>query len=283
MMDGMDFIYPLLSVVGESLGTTIDKLNYNKNKIKPGQLLFLLFSTMVTGLLVSLLFIHQPFPVVSLSTVGLIAFLLAISFGQNFFDYVGLSTKNLSLREPINNLEPILASFLAYVLFPSERNSKYIIAILIGVAILYVGNSDRKLKLELDRGVVYLFLGTICSAVIVSVYKLGLETITPVYLLLFRTVGVLLLTLLFFRPDIRGLKKNQIKFGVGSGLIYIVGNLSRLYSIQYLGVNFTILVLLLGPGLIYIGSALVLKEKVQLKQILTSAALLIIIISVIYL
>ena len=279
----MDFIYPLVSVVGESLGKTIDKLNYNKNNIKPGQLLFLLFSTNVIGLLLSLLFIHQPFPILSLSLASLIAFMIAISVGQNLFDYVGLSTKNLSLREPITNLEPILASFLAYLLFPSERNIKYIIAILIGVIILYIGNSNRKLKLELDRGIIYLFLGMVCSAAIVSIYKLGLETITPVYLLLFRTSGVLLLTLLFFRPGIKGLKQNQIRLGVGSGLIYIIGNLSRLYSIQYLGINFTILVLLLGPGLIYIASSLVLKEKVQLKQIVTSTALLIIIISVIYL
>ena len=279
----MDLIYPLLSVVGESLGKTIDKLNYNKNKIQPGQLLFLLFSTNVVGLLLSLLFIRQPFSVLSLSLAGLIVLMIAISFGQNFFDYVGLSTKNLSLREPINNLEPILASFLAYILFPSERNIKYIAAIFIGVIILYIGNSNRKLRLTLDKGVVYLFLGMICSAIIVSVYKLGLETLTPVYLLLFRTTGVLLLTLLFFRPNIRSLKKNQIMVGAGSGLIYIVGNLGRLYSIQYLGVNLTILVLLLGPGLIYIGSSLVLKEKVQLKQVATSIALLIIIISVIYL
>jgi drug/metabolite transporter (DMT)-like permease len=279
----MDFIYPLLSVAGESLGKTIDKLNYNKNKIRPGQLLFLLFSTNVIGLLLSLFFIHQPFPILSLSLAGLIAFMIAISVGQNFFDYIGLSTKNLSLREPINNLEPILASFLAYALFPSERNVKYVIAIFIGVVILYIGNSDRKLKLKLDRGIVYLFLGMICSAIIVSVYKFGLETITPVYLLLFRTTGVLLLTLLFFRPDIRGLKKNQINFGVGSGLIYIIGNLSRLYSIQYLGLNFTILVLLLGPGLIYMASSLVLNEEVRLKQVATSTVLLMIIIWTVYL
>jgi drug/metabolite transporter (DMT)-like permease len=279
----MDFIYPFLSVAAESIGKTIDKLNYNKNKIKPRELLFLLFAAMTVSLLVFAFLAHKPLPVISLELGVLIASMIVISFGQNFFDYVGLSTKNLSLREPINNFEPILASALAYALFPSERNIKYMIAIFVGVIILYLGSADRKLKLTLDKGIIYLFLGVVCSAVLASVYKLGLETVSPTYLLLFRTSGVLLLTQLFFKPSLKSLKNNQIILGVGSGLIYIVANLSKLYSIQYLGLNFTIMVLLLGPGIVYTCSSLVLKEGVQLKQILTSAALLMIIIWAIYL
>src|ERR1700722_4721850 len=174
----MDFIYPVLSVIGESVGTTIDKLNYNKNKIKPRELLFLLFSTMVVGLLVSLLFIHQIFPVISFGTGALIASMIAISYGQNLFDYVGLSLKNLSIREPINNLEPIIASSLAYLLFPSERKIKYVISIFTGVVILYIANSDRDFRLKLDKGTIYLFLGVVCSATLASVYKAGLSTIS---------------------------------------------------------------------------------------------------------
>jgi drug/metabolite transporter (DMT)-like permease len=238
---------------------------------------------MVVGLLVSLPFIHQSFPVVSFGTGVLIALIIAVSFGQNFFDYVGLSAKDLSLREPINNLGPILTSFLAYALFPSERKIKYIIAICIGVIILYIGSADRKLRLRLDKGTIYLFLGVVCSATLANVYKSGLKTIAPTYLLLFRAAGVLLLTRLFFKPNLKSLKKSQIALGVGSGCIYIVGNLTQLYSIKYLGLDFTIMILLLGPGLIYIGSSLVLKEKVQRRQIITSALLVLIIVWATYL
>jgi drug/metabolite transporter (DMT)-like permease len=279
----MDFIYPFLAVVGEAVATTIDKLNYNKNKIKPNQLLFLLFSTMTVGLLASLIFIHEPFPAMSLEVFVLIIFMIIVSFGQNFFDYVGLHTKNLSLREPINNFEPILASFLAYLLFPSERDVKYIVAILAGTIILYIGNSNRKLRLVFDVGTIYLFLGVVCSAILASVYKLGLEHASPFYLLLFRASGVLLLVQIFFTPHIKNLSKNQLVMGVGSGLIYIISNLARLYSIKYLGLNFTIMVLLLGPGLIYIGSSLILKEKITVKQIMTSLTLLAVVLWAVYL
>lgn len=276
-------MYPVLSVVGEAFGKIIDKFNYQKNKILPNQLLFLLFSTMTGGLLVSMVFIRQPIPGITGAAFGLIIFMIVVSFGQNFFDYVGLHTKNLSLREPINNFEPVLASFLAYILFPSERNIKYIIAILIGTVILYVSNSNKKLRLDFDLGTLYLFLGVVCSAVLASTYKLGLDSVSPFYLLLFRAVGVLLLIWLFFRPHIASIRKKQAALGVVSGLMYIVANLSKLYSIKYIGLNFTIMVFMLGPAIIYMGSSLVLREKVLPKQILASVALLGIIVWAIYL
>jgi drug/metabolite transporter (DMT)-like permease len=274
----MHFLFPLLSVLSESIAKAIDKVNYNKNNIKPRELLFILFSTMAVGTGVSLLFIDQEFPVFSLGLAFLLALVIIISFAQNFFDYVGLSTKNLSLREPISNLQPILAGFLAYLIFPSERNTKYIAAIVLGVIITYLGSSRRKGKFSVDSGVAYLFLGTVCSAILVNIYKLGLETIPALYLFLFRATGVVVLVLLFFKPNFKSIKKNHIKLGVSSGLIYILGNIGQLYSIQYLGLNLTILLLLLGPGAVYLASSLVLKEKVQYRQIVTSAALLTVII-----
>lgn len=279
----MDFIYPLLSAVAESVAKVADKFNYQKNKILPKQLLFLLFSTMTAGLVISASFIHEPVPGITLATTGLIIFMILVSFGQNFFDYEGMHTKNLSLREPINNFQPVLAAFLAYLLFPSERNSKYIIAILIGSVVLYASNTNRKFKLDLDRGIIYLFLAAVASAILVSVYKLGLEHVSPFYLLLFRSAGVLLLILIFFRPRPRSIKKRQAILGIGSGILYIVGNLLQLYSIKHLGLNFTIMILMLGPALIYMGSAFVLREKVLPKQVIASILLLMIILWATYL
>lgn len=283
MMEAMDFIYPLLSAVSESLAKTMDKFNYQRNKIVPRQLLFLLFVTMVAGTLISTIFVHQALPAVTWTVAALVIFMICLSFGQNLFDYVGLHTKNLSLREPISNFEPVLASFLAYILFPSERNIKYVVAIVLGTIILYLSNSNRKLRLEFDRGTLFFFLGVVCSAVLASVYKLGLENMSPFYLLLFRSAGVLVLLCLFFRPEIKGIRRNQTVLGVGTGVVYIIGNLSRLYSIKYLGLNFTIMILLLGPVIIYAASWLVLKEKVLLKQIVASAALLAVVVWAIYL
>lgn len=279
----MNILYPLLAVAGESFGKTVDKLNFNKNKISPSQLIFLLFSTMVAGLLVSLLFLRPPLPAISLGIGILIAAMITISSASNYFDFKGLSMTNLSVRQPIANFQPILASFLAYLVFPAEREPKYVVAIVIGTVILYLANSNRKFRIQFDRGVLYLTLAMVCSAVLQSIYKLGLESVTPMYLLLFRTAGVLAFSVLFLKLNLTSLTKKQAGYGIGAGLLYLMGNLGELYSIHQLGLNLTILILLLGPALVYLLSSLVLGEKVLFKQIAASVALLMIIVLVVYL
>ena len=274
----MHLLYPLIAIAGESIGKVIDKLNFNKNKIKSRQLIFLIFATMFIVIFLFILITDKPFPQLSLESLVLIFFMIVISFLQNFFDFKGLSSKNLSLREPINNFKSIFAGFLAYLLFPSEREIKYLIAIAIGVFVLYWGNTDKKFKITFDRGTLYLFLGMICSAILVSVYKIGLESISPEYLFIFRVVGILLLLNIFSRPNIKILNNKQVAFGIIAGMIYCIGFLARLYSIEYLGLNFTIMILLLGPAFTYFLSFIALKEEIKSKQIITSIILIVIIL-----
>lgn len=277
------FLAPFIALFSEVAGKTIDKLNFNRHKIGSNELIILLFGTMFAGVLVSLPVIRPPLPEVSFFLAALLGLMVLVSFGQNYFDFKGLSTTNLSVREPISNFKPILASFLAFAIFPSEREIKYVAAIVLGSLILYWGNSNRRLRLQWDRGVLYLFLAAVCSAILASIYKFGLETLDPFYLLLIRTAGILALSPLLMRqlgPRLRKLNRKQVGYGIAGGIAYLIGNLAEYYSIRDLGLNFTILILLLGPSLFYLYCALVLKEQVTAKQIATSAALLAIIIVV---
>ncbi|MEX2209923.1 MAG: EamA family transporter [Patescibacteria group bacterium] len=280
----MVFIFPFIAVLGEVAGKTIDKLNFNRNNIGSNELIILLFGTMLAGILVSLPVIRPPLPDISLALGAALALMIVVSFGQNYFDFKGLSMTNLAVREPIHNFKPILASFLAFAIFPSEREVKYVAAIILGSLILYWGNSNRRLRLQWDRGVFYLFLAAVCSAILASIYKFGLERIDPFYLLLIRTVGILALApLLMRRLGLRKLSRKQVGYGIAGGIAYLVANLAEYYSIRELGLNFTILILLLGPSLFYLSCSMILKERVTAKQVATSAALLAIIISASYL
>lgn len=280
MMVYMILLAPFIALFGEVAGKTIDKLNFNRNKIGSNELIVLLFGTILVGILISLPILRPPLPDVSLALGAALALMILVSFGQNYFDFKGLSTTNLAIREPISNFQPILASFLAFAIFPSEREIKYVAAIVLGSLILYWGNSNRRFRLQWDRGVLYLFLAAVCSAVLASIYKFGLEHIDPFYLLLIRTVGILALAPLLMRLSLRQLNRKQVGYGIAGGIAYLIGNLAEYYSIRDLGLNFTILILLLGPSLFYLSCALVLKERVTAKQIATSAALLAIIILV---
>ena len=278
----MGIIQPLIAIAGESIAKTIDKLNFNKNKIKPAQLIFIIFSGMFISLISFILITQESFPILDLKLVGLISLMIIFSLAQNIFDFTGISSKNLSFREPINNFEPIMASFIAFILFPSEREIKIIIAIIIGAIVIYLGNSDKKLNLKLDKSTIYLFLAMICSAILVSIYKFGLEFISPSYLFIFRVSGILLLLPLLRKINFNKMNTSQISYGLFSGFIYFGGFLFRLFSIKNLGLNFTILILLLGPALTYFLSKIILKERIQFKKIVISIILILIIVLTIY-
>lgn len=278
----MSILQPLIAIIGESIAKTIDKLNFNKNKIKPTQLIFLIFSGMFIGLISFILITQESFPILDIKLVSLILLMIIFSLAQNIFDFTGISSKNLSFREPINNFEPIMASFIAFILFPSEREIKIIVAIIIGAIVLYLGNSDKKLDLKLDKGTICLFLAMICSAILVSIYKFGLEFISPSYLFIFRVSGILLILPLLKKINFKELSTTQISYGLFSGFIYFGGFIFRLFSIKNLGLNFTILILLLGPALTYFLSKIILKEKIQFKKIVISFILILIIVLAIY-
>ena len=235
----MSILQPLIAIIGESIAKTIDKLNFNKNKIKPTQLIFLIFSGMFIGLISFILITQESFPILDIKLVSLILLMIIFSLAQNIFDFTGISSKNLSFREPINNFEPIMASFIAFILFPSEREIKIIVAIIIGAIVLYLGNSDKKLDLKLDKGTICLFLAMICSAILVSIYKFGLEFISPSYLFIFRVSGILLILPLLKKINFKELSTTQISYGLFSGFIYFGGLIFRIFSIKNLGRNFT--------------------------------------------
>jgi hypothetical protein len=48
-------------------------------------------------------------------------------------------------------LSPIITVGIAYVIFPSEREEKYIIAILLSILILYIFNFRKKIKISFDK------------------------------------------------------------------------------------------------------------------------------------
>ncbi len=274
----MSIIYPIIAVVSDSIGGVIDKYNFKKTKLKPETLIIIIFATMLIFMSIFLLVTRQTLPKISLFLTGILLLIIIFSFIQNFFQFKAISTDNISLLEPIKNFQPIIASFIAFVLFPSEREIKYIIAIIIGSLVLLWGNTDRDLKLKIDKGIVFYFFATIFAAILLNIYKFTLDLISPGFLFIFRILGVFMLMLIFtkFRPG--PFTKEETKFGILSGILYSLASLASLYSIVFLGLNFTIMLLLLGPAVTYTLSTSALKEKIKTKQIIASVILIALIV-----
>ncbi len=274
----MDFLFPLTHAVSESIGKTIDKLNFRKNNIAARQLIILVFTGMSISLLTYILLSGKPFPDFSLAALGLVITVALVSFIANVFDFASLKVNDLSLREPMLGFVPILAGLVGYVLFPSEREADYLLAFLLGAVAVYFGTHRRKLKKVQRRGMSYLLLGVIFYAFLPTLYKWTLEYISPEYITLFRVVSVLFLTLVFLPPKNWTHPGGKIVYGLLSGVVYSVGTVAGLYAIQKLGVVLSMLLLLVEPALKYSSGYFILGEKVRKGEVISSIALVLIIV-----
>lgn len=209
----MSLLYPITASVGLVIGKIIDKYNFNKNKITPKQDMFIVFLIMFFGSILFLFLRGTEFPLLNRGLMRILLLLIIVSFIQNFFEFKGVAAKELSFREPISNLQPILTGFFAYLFFPTERELKYLIGIILGTIFIYWGHTQKR-KLQIDKGTIYILFGVIFGALLSSIYKLGLEKITPEYLFLFRTGGTLFLLVIFGKIKFSGLNKKNTSMAI---------------------------------------------------------------------
>lgn len=275
----MGFLYLFISIVGESAGKTVDKLNFRRNHVTARQIMLLVFFAMSVSLLLFILLTRQPFPHFTLITLGLVLLIALVSFGGNVFDFLSLKADDLSLREPLNDFEPIVAGLVGYALFPAERKPGFLLAFLLGAIIVYYGTHRRKLRRLQKQGMFYLLLGVGLYALLPSIYKVTLGYLSPAYIALFRVASVLVLSsLLFPVKNVRGLSSKKLSYGLLSGVVYAISAVAGLFAIRELGVVLTMLLSLLGPFMRYYAGYFILKENVRKGEMISSFLLAIVVL-----
>lgn len=276
----MNFIFPLIHIVGETTAKTVDKLNFRRNKIAPQQLMLLVFIGMSASLFIYILLARLPLPAFTSTTIILLASIGLISFAGNIFDFLSLKHNDLSLREPMLGFEPIIAGLFGYLVFPDQREIKLLIAFILGAVVVHYGTHRRTLKRSERKGMAFLLLAVIFCAPLPSIYNLTLAYVSPEYMSFFRVTTILVLSLLFFRNSRqrKSFTKGGTIYGLTSGFIYSIGTVASLYAIQSFGVVIATLLGLLGPTLTYLVSYFVLQEKVRRGEVISSLALALIVV-----
>jgi|GEM_PF-1193627 len=270
-----NLLFPLASIVAETGGKTVDKLNFARNHIAPRQLMWLVFVGMSLSLLLFIIVTKQPFPAATLVSVGLVALIVLVSFASNVLDVFSLRADDLSLREPMNDFQVLLAGLVGYVVFPAERKPVFLAVFVLGIFIMYWGTHRRKLRNFQKQGMTFFLFCCILEALLPSIYKITLGHITPAYIGLFRVIFILLLSTTFFphKKTFKDLSSKKIWYSLASGAIYATGTVTSLYAIHVLGVVHTMLILLIGPSLHYLSGFIILKEKVRAGEVASSALL----------
>lgn len=267
----MGFLFSLIAILGDSSGKTLDKLNFSKNRITFRQMMLVGFLGMGGSLLVFILLTKQPFPRLSLISLGLVILVALVSFGNNIFDTLSLKADDLSLREPMVDFEPILAGLVGYALFPAERKPLFLVAFVLGALIVYWGTHRRKLRRLQKKGMMYMLLAALLYAFLPSIYKITLAYLSPAYIAFFRIASILVLTNIFLPvKKVGAISRSKWTYGLLAGLIYAIEAIASLYAIKSLGVVLTMVILMLGPALRYWSSYFILKEEVRMGEMVSS-------------
>ncbi|HEX4774595.1 MAG TPA: GRP family sugar transporter [Candidatus Saccharimonadales bacterium] len=274
----LGFLYAVVATVCETIGKTIDKLNFGRNHIAARQQMFLVFTGMFLSLLGYIVVSRQHFPHFALISFGLMLLITLVSFAGNTLDYVSLKVNDLSLREPMFNFEPILAGLAGYIFFPKERKATALVAFILAMFIVNYGTHRRKLRKSERTGMFYFLLATILYALQPSIYKVTLEYISPPWIAFLRVAAILVLVTIFFGIGKRNYTPKKVSYGLTSGVIYAVEAIASLYAIDKLGVVRTALLTLLGPALMYLSSYFILKEKVRKGELISSILLVVVVL-----
>jgi drug/metabolite transporter (DMT)-like permease len=273
----MDFLYPLIAVIGESSAQTANRFNFNKHTISAPYLMWLDFVGMFGALFIYILLSGKNMPHLTIALAGLLILIALVSFAANVFDYLSLKADDISLRQPMLSFEPILAGFFGYIFFPSERRPAFLIALIVSLFIVHYGIHRRRLGRVQSRGIGYLFLGVVLYALLPSIYKITLPHLNPEFIAFFRVWAILLLTTIFMPIKISFKPKNKVYLGLVAGVFNAVASVAGLFSIEKLGVVQTSLIFILAPVLIYLAGFFILKEKVRTGEVISSICLVIII------
>ncbi len=270
---------PLLGALALGTGTILEKIILKKRKID-----IRLYQTAsflaITLLMIPLLYFFWKLDGEAFTLKNILIFVAIIisSVLANVFALYSIKWEKVTNLEPAKLFEPlfVICLTLLFGLFISgfyETNTKFLLpALIAGLAILFP--HIKKEHLRLNKYFIAALLGSLFFALELVLSKLVLDFYSPITFYFLRCLFVFLISLILFRPKFSSLdKKISFKIFIVAG-IWIVYRLAVYFGYSKYGIIFTTLITMLAPIVIYILANRFLKEKLNWKNILSSAIIL---------
>lgn len=264
---------PFLSAIASSFGTVIDKVALSKRKIQirhyvPYLFLYLFFFSALASpffgyvnwsLLLSPQFIF----------LFLVLILLAIVW--NIFYYESLKREKLMEFESIIMIAPLVTIMLSWIFFPETWQIKVGIAAIVAAVALIWSHWDKH-HFTFDHYSLNLIVAVLLMATeeIIAAELLRDQVVSPVSLYALRTFVLFVFFFAYYRPRVEKVDPKSLNIVGLSGLLGALSMIFKYYGYQKVGIPFTALVTIAAPITVYVGSALVLKERQKARVILAT-------------
>ena len=276
----MKIIYlPILGALALASGTILQKMVLRKRKINIKLYQTSEFLAIVLVMLPFIYFFWKITPQ-AFETKSIFIFLAVIIFSvtANLFTFYSMKWEKISNLEPAKILEPLfvilLAVFFSYLISEEmySRNLKIVIlALIAGLALIF--SHIKKDHLKFNRYFIAAVLGSFFFAAELVISRLILDFYSPVTFYFLRCFFILLISFAVFRPKFKRLGK-KVRFEIlAIGFVWFIYRVVIYYGYINYGIIFTTLIIMLGPIFVYTFAWKFLREKLNWKNIVSTAVI----------
>jgi drug/metabolite transporter (DMT)-like permease len=277
---------PFLGALALSAGTVLEKILLKKKKLNIKIYQTASFLSIVL-LMIPLLYFFWRFDPNALELKNVLIFsgVIIVAVLANSFALYSLKGEKVSITEPARILEPLFVILLAmlFSLFIEgfqESNTKIIIPALIA-SIAIVFPHIKKEHLHFNKYFVIAIFGSFFFALELVLSKLILDFYSPITFYFLRCLFVFIASFILFKPNLKSLdKKTSFNILLVAG-IWVIYRIAIYWGYLKYGIIFTTLITMLAPIMIYILASRFLKERLNWKNILSSAIIVACVIYVI--
>ena len=196
------------------------------------------------------------------------------SIVANILIFYSLKRENVTEFEPVWLMQPLFTIILAFLFYSSERKWNIVILALVASFSL-VASHVRKHHLVFNKYLIAALLGGFFFAVELVLSKSLLSFYSPFTFYFLRCLFVLIAVFAIFRPSGKEIdKKTGIMFLI-IGLVWALYRGIIYYGYETYGIVFTTIVLILSPVFLFIFAVIFLKEKPKLRNIVSSAIIVV--------
>jgi len=274
---------PIIGAFLEATGTLIEKKILKNKKISSSTYTTFSFLAIVLVMLPFIWFFWSANSQ-ALKPGNLILFALVIisAIIGNLLTYYSLKREKISEFEPIWLMQPLFTIILAFFVYGSERRFEVLIFALIA-SISLIAAHIKKHHINFDKYSVSLLVGCLFFAIELVASKPILNFYSPFTFYFVRCVFISVIMFLMFRPKFKNLggKKNNLLILL-VGVMWAVYRVILYYGYLSYGIIFTTTLFILAPVFLLIIAAIFMKEKMTVRQIVSTIIILVCVAGAIY-
>jgi drug/metabolite transporter (DMT)-like permease len=276
----MVYYLPFIGAIALASGFMFEKVVLRRRKV---DIKLYQTASFLAIILVMLPFLYFFWKLEAQAFTGMNLFIFALvvlfSMIANMFTFYSMKWEKVSNLEPAKMLEPlftillaIIFSFFAVGLY--DRNMNVIVpALIAGLALIF--SHLKKHHIDFNKYFIAAIFGAFFFALELVTTRLILNYYSPLTFYFARCSAIFLLSLIIFRPDFKKLGKKSSLYVLITGAIWVIYRTIVYYGYLNLGVIFTTLIIMLGPVFVYLFARIFLKEKIEPRNIIASAVIVV--------